>query len=142
MHGKLHTARTHGRFYPGWRLHFATLVGLEQRFSELLVSEINAGLRTLLSRSRKTAYPDPNNSKLLTLPLSASILRNLPVAQYMLCDTTFGLFNLTLAAGGGGVRIIWTQSRAAAHLSPSTSSMRKAHSSSSRSSQDDIAFAF
>jgi hypothetical protein len=82
MHGKMYTARTHGRLYPGWRLPFApTLVGLEQRFNVLLESHVNAGLRTLLSRNRKTVYPNPNESTLLTLPLSASTLRSVPVAQ-------------------------------------------------------------
>lgn len=82
MHGRMHTARTYGRLYPGWRLPFAlTLVGLEQRFNVLSESYVNAGLRTLLLRSRRTEYPDPNESTLLTLPLSASTLRSLLVAQ-------------------------------------------------------------
>ena len=82
MHGRMHTTRSHSRLYPVWRLPFApTLRVLEQRFDVLLESRINAGLRALLSRSRKTAYPDPNESTLLTLPLSASTLRSLLVAQ-------------------------------------------------------------
>ena len=82
MHGRMHTTRSHSRLYPVWRLPFApTLRVLEQRFDVLLESRINAGLRALLSRSRKTAYPDPNESTLLTLPLSASTSRSVLVAQ-------------------------------------------------------------
>lgn len=47
----------------------------------LLESKIDVSLRTLLLRIQKTAYPDPNESTLLTLPTSASTLRSLPVAQ-------------------------------------------------------------
>lgn len=98
MHGKMHTARTHGRLYPGWRLPFApTLVGLEQRFNVLLESHVNAGLKTLLSRSRKTEYPDPNESTLLTLPLSASTLHSLPVAQGDATGTDENATLLTIA---------------------------------------------
>jgi hypothetical protein len=82
MHGKVHTARTHGRLYPGWRLPFMpTFVSLEQRFNAELAFQIDASLRTLLSRGQKSVYPDPNESTLLMLPHSASTLHSPRVAQ-------------------------------------------------------------
>jgi hypothetical protein len=82
MHGKMHTTRTHGRLYPGWRLPFMpTFVSLEQRFNAVLASQIDASLRRLLSTDQKSVYPDPNESTLLMLPHSASTLHCLPVAQ-------------------------------------------------------------
>jgi hypothetical protein len=81
MHGKMHTARTHGRLYPGWRLPFMpTFVSLEQRFNAVLASQIDASLSTLLSTGQKSVHLDPNESTLLMLPHSASTLHSLPVA--------------------------------------------------------------
>jgi hypothetical protein len=77
----MHTARTHGRLYPGWRLPFMpTFVSLEQRFNAVLASQIDASLSTLLSTGQKSVHPDPNESTLLMLSHSASTLHSLPVA--------------------------------------------------------------
>jgi hypothetical protein len=77
IHGKLHTARTHGRLYPGWRLPcIPAFADLEQSFNTALARQINASLSTLLSRGQKTVYPDPNESTLLTLPHSVSTLHS------------------------------------------------------------------
>lgn len=82
MHGKMHTARTHGRLYPGWRLpSIPTYLSLEQRFNELLASQIHTSLSALLSRGRKTIYPCPNESTLLDLPYSTSTLHSTLVAH-------------------------------------------------------------
>ena len=83
MHGKIHTPRTHGRLYPGWRLPFSPILKeVEQRFNMELATQIRTSLTTLLLRRKKTVYPDPNESTLLTLPVSVSTLRSLgiPVA--------------------------------------------------------------
>jgi hypothetical protein len=78
MHGKMHTARTHGRLYPGWRLPtISKLIGLEQSFNTILAKHIRSSIATLILRGQKTVYPDPNESTLLTLPYSASTLRSL-----------------------------------------------------------------
>jgi hypothetical protein len=78
MHEKMHTTRTHGRLYPGWRLPaVSAFVSLQKRFNILLADHINASLATLTLRGARTIYPDPNESTLLTLPYSASTLRSL-----------------------------------------------------------------
>lgn len=77
MHGKMHMPRSHGRLYPGWRLPLLPKFNeMEQRFNQVLENYIKDSLRVLLLRKQKTAYPDPNESTLLTLPFSASTLRS------------------------------------------------------------------
>jgi OTT_1508-like deaminase len=73
VHGKMHTPRFHGRLYPGWRLPFFPKANdIERRFNQLLENYIRNSLTTLLSRRQRTVYPCPNESTLLTLPLSVS----------------------------------------------------------------------
>ncbi|KAG9186464.1 hypothetical protein G6011_09572 [Alternaria panax] len=48
---------------------------LDLRFNSALEDQIKDSLKMLLSRKKKTVYPDPNESTLLTLPLSTSTLR-------------------------------------------------------------------
>jgi hypothetical protein len=68
MHGKMHTSRTHGRLYPGWRLPVIPNLGqLERSFNAVLAAQIRASLDTSLSRGCKTMYPEPNESTLLSL---------------------------------------------------------------------------
>ncbi|KIM94598.1 hypothetical protein OIDMADRAFT_172370, partial [Oidiodendron maius Zn] len=75
MHGKIHTPRCHGKLYPGWRLPFSSaLEEREKRFNRKLAHYIRNSLTTLLLRRQKTVYPDPNESTLLTLPVSVSTL--------------------------------------------------------------------
>jgi hypothetical protein len=82
MYGKIHTPRCHGRLYPGWRLPFSPrLKEIEQRFNRELANHIRNSLTTLLSRRKKTVYPDPPESTLLTLPVSASTLRSLALPE-------------------------------------------------------------
>lgn len=81
MHGKIHTPRCHGRLYPGWRLPFSsTPEGLEQRFNRKLANNIRDSLATLILRRRRTVYPDPNESTLVTLP-SESTLSSLALPE-------------------------------------------------------------
>lgn len=78
MYGKIHTPRCHGRLYPGWRLPFSPrLKEIEQNFNRELANHIRNSLTTLFSRRQKTVYPDPPESTLLTLPVSASTLHSL-----------------------------------------------------------------
>ncbi|KAH3908695.1 hypothetical protein HBI56_074220 [Parastagonospora nodorum] len=105
MHGKLHTARTHGRLYPGWRLPcIPAFADLEQSFNAVLARQINASLSTLLSRGQKTVYPDPNESTLLTLPHSASTLysrcleQDLAVEEWLVGERTVLAVETTIPA--------------------------------------------
>jgi hypothetical protein len=82
MHGKMHMPRSHGRLYPGWRLPLiASLSDLSVRFNTELEHFIVASLKTIFSRKKKTAYPDPNESTLLSLALSTSTLRTLALSE-------------------------------------------------------------
>lgn len=75
MHGKMHVPRYHGRLYPGWRLPLIpNLDDLNTRFNSVLEKHIEHSFKLMFSRHGKTVYPDPNESTLLTLPLSASTL--------------------------------------------------------------------
>jgi hypothetical protein len=76
MHRKMHVPRYHGRLYPGWRLPLMSdLHDLHLKFNSALENHIKDSLKILLSRHKKIFYPDPNESTLLTLPLSTSTLR-------------------------------------------------------------------
>ncbi|KAH7418700.1 hypothetical protein BKA64DRAFT_206828 [Cadophora sp. MPI-SDFR-AT-0126] len=78
MYGKIHTPRCHGRLYPGWRLPSSPRFNeIGRRFNTETANTISNSLMTLLSRQQKTAYPDPPESTLLTLPASASTIRSL-----------------------------------------------------------------
>jgi hypothetical protein len=77
MHGKMFIGRTHGRQYPGWRLpQSSELQDLPRGFNAALEVQIQESLATLLVRGRKTFYPEPNESDLLTLVLSTSTLHS------------------------------------------------------------------
>ena len=83
MHGKMHMPRYHGRLYPGWRLPLFPKLA-DRRFNEILEQHIRDSLRMLLSRKQKTVYPDPNESTILTLPLSISTSRSLALSDIMI----------------------------------------------------------
>ncbi|KAK8025079.1 hypothetical protein PG990_002902 [Apiospora arundinis] len=74
MYGKMHTPRSHGKLYPGWRLPQMGSTGLHSEFVAHLDSLIRDSLNTLVSRGTKTVYVDPNESTLLTLPASTLTL--------------------------------------------------------------------
>jgi hypothetical protein len=76
-HGKMHMPRYHGRLYPGWRLPLCpTLKATEIRFNVVLDEQLRESLYSIVSKRRKTVYPDPNESTLLTLAASTSTLRS------------------------------------------------------------------
>ncbi|KAI9368191.1 hypothetical protein BJX61DRAFT_550631 [Aspergillus egyptiacus] len=71
LHKQMHTPRCHGRLYPGWRLPSLPQVKeLEERFNKALEHSIKESLSMLFARQRKTTYPPPNESTLLTIPIS------------------------------------------------------------------------
>lgn len=77
MHGKFHTPRYHGRLYPGWRLPSSSEAAIyEQRFVQNLQNYAQDSIKLLLSRRKKTIYPDPNESTVLTIPITSSTLSN------------------------------------------------------------------
>ncbi|OTB15437.1 hypothetical protein K445DRAFT_61225, partial [Daldinia sp. EC12] len=77
MYEKIHTPRCHGKLYPGWRLpaecepEYRELV---TRYNSRLQSHISKGVKVLFERRRRTVYPDPNESTLLSLAWSCSTL--------------------------------------------------------------------
>ncbi|GFF64624.1 hypothetical protein IFM47457_00753 [Aspergillus lentulus] len=72
-HGKLHTPRSHGRLYPGWRLPcLPQLQEVEQRFCESLQGNFQISCTTLLSTKQKVLRPYPVESTLFTLPASGT----------------------------------------------------------------------
>ncbi|KAK8078115.1 hypothetical protein PG996_004285 [Apiospora saccharicola] len=74
IHGKMYTPRCHGRLYPGWRLPHTGSEDLHSKFVKHLNQLIEADILLLSARGRKTDYPFPNESTLLTLPGSTSTL--------------------------------------------------------------------
>lgn len=89
-HGKLHIPRSHGRLYPGWRLPtLPSFNGIEQRFNQVLEEHIKNSLRTLVWNQKKTKYPDPNESTLLTLDPSLSTLPSVAGSAAMLASEIY-----------------------------------------------------
>jgi OTT_1508-like deaminase len=104
MYGKMYTPRSHGRLYPGWRLPLLpNHNGIEQRFNQALENYVKNSIRTLLLRQQRTDYPHPNESTLLTLPVSASTLRSLALLEAVTLDDRETMqpqqFNNTAAEG-------------------------------------------
>lgn len=82
MHGKLHTARSHGRLYPGWRLPaIPAFVSLQHRFNDVLSREIDNSITKLLKKGERTCFKDPNESTLFRLPYSQSTLNSQTIAS-------------------------------------------------------------
>ncbi|KAK6956329.1 hypothetical protein Daesc_001605 [Daldinia eschscholtzii] len=80
MYEKIHTPRCHGKLYPGWRLPAECepeYRGLVTRYNSRLQSHIGKGVKVLFERRKRTVYPDPNESTLLSLAWSCSTLRTL-----------------------------------------------------------------
>ncbi|PKX96418.1 nucleic acid/nucleotide deaminase domain-containing protein [Aspergillus novofumigatus IBT 16806] len=75
VYGKLHTPRSHGRLYPGWRLPcLPQLQEVEQRFCQSLQGNFQESCTTLLSTKRKLLRPNPIESTLFTLPASGTTM--------------------------------------------------------------------
>jgi hypothetical protein len=74
IHDKMHTSRTHGRLYPGWRLPMLlSFKALEHRFNEILVDHARQSIRAR-DKGQMGAYPHPNESTLLPMLVSASTM--------------------------------------------------------------------
>ncbi|KAJ5588770.1 hypothetical protein N7537_011448 [Penicillium hordei] len=73
-HDKMHTSRTHGRLYPGWRLpKLLSFTTLEHRFNEILVDHARQTIRAR-DKGQMGAHPYPNESTLLPMLVSASTM--------------------------------------------------------------------
>ncbi|KAF3399878.1 hypothetical protein F1880_008447 [Penicillium rolfsii] len=73
-HDKMHTSRTHGRLYPGWRLpKLLSFKTLEHRFNEILVDHARQIIRAR-DKGQTGAHPYPNESTLLPMLVSASTM--------------------------------------------------------------------
>ncbi|KAJ5097735.1 hypothetical protein N7456_008456 [Penicillium angulare] len=71
-HGKMHTSRTHGRLYTGWRLPVLwQFKDLEQRFNASLIEQAQETIGARV-KGQTTIYPQPNESTLLPLSVSAT----------------------------------------------------------------------
>lgn len=78
MHGIAHAPRSHGRLYPGWRLpSIPHLSNLERRLNCCLETVIKESLSTMLSTQKRIMFPFPQESTLLTLPISVSTLESI-----------------------------------------------------------------
>ncbi|KJZ74046.1 hypothetical protein HIM_06495 [Hirsutella minnesotensis 3608] len=69
---KFYTTRCHGRLYPGWKLPILPSSDLERRFAQILEKQIKSSVKTLLSKQKRTAYPQPSESTLWTFKSSAT----------------------------------------------------------------------
>lgn len=71
-HGKMHTSRTHGRLYPGWRLpKILQFKALEQQFNQVLLNQVRQTIGARVN-GRTLIYPQPNESTLLPLSVSGT----------------------------------------------------------------------
>lgn len=72
---RVHTPRCHGRLYPGWRMPaLPALARMQEELNDCLSRQITISLAALLRTRNKTTYPDPNESTLLTIALSATTI--------------------------------------------------------------------
>lgn len=87
VYGKIHTPRSHGRLYPGWRLPcLPQFQEVERRFCQSLQNNFLETCTSLLSGRRQMLHPYPIESTLFTLPVSDSTLL------------------VTTSIGGGGLK--------------------------------------
>ena len=98
LHKRMDTPKCHGRLYPGWRLPSLPQVKeLEERFNNALENSIKESISTLFARQRKTTYPPPNESTLLTIPISETTksgLTQLSSGQ-LSCERSIQLYSHT-----------------------------------------------
>lgn len=77
-HNKIHTSRTHGRLYPGWRLpNLPCLKMVEHKFNEILLDLARYTLRNR-AKGQIDIHPHPNESTLLPMLASASTMSVVP----------------------------------------------------------------
>lgn len=73
LYGRMHTPKSHGRLYPGWRLPFLPEFRvLQQKFNERLCEDLHRNVSSGLVRGKLHVHPLPNESNLLTLTASVT----------------------------------------------------------------------
>ncbi|PHH79217.1 hypothetical protein CDD80_5384 [Ophiocordyceps camponoti-rufipedis] len=83
---------TIGRLYPGWKVPvFPSSNDLERRFAQTLERQIRLSVKTLLSRQKKTVYPQPSESTLWTIQPSATTVNGADEDDERLLDRADGL---------------------------------------------------
>ncbi|KAJ5115343.1 hypothetical protein NUU61_001102 [Penicillium alfredii] len=76
VYGRMHTPKTHGRLYPGWRLpSLPGFYALKQIFNERLDERLRRNISLGLAQGKLPVYPTPNESNLLTLSDSSTTIR-------------------------------------------------------------------
>ncbi|KAI3318842.1 hypothetical protein HD806DRAFT_511138 [Xylariaceae sp. AK1471] len=67
LHGNIHTPRSHGRLYPGWRLpalHGDWCGDIEARFNQCLEKQLIDSVGNLYREKKRCSEPTPNESDL------------------------------------------------------------------------------
>ncbi|KAJ5711293.1 hypothetical protein N7488_005449 [Penicillium malachiteum] len=71
MHGRMHTSRTHGRLYTGWRLPALwQFKDLQMRFNQVLLAQARKTIAARVVESRAYRHLQPPYESTLLLPLS------------------------------------------------------------------------
>ncbi|KAJ5098397.1 hypothetical protein N7532_005398 [Penicillium argentinense] len=88
IHNKMHTSRTHGRLYPGWRLPtLSSLKMLEHKFNEILLNHARQTIRAR-AKVQMNIHPHPNESTLLPMLASVSTISAVPNQTSIMEKTT------------------------------------------------------
>lgn len=78
LHGQYRVPKTHGKLYRGWRLPaMPTLRPLQQRLNEYLEQQVRLTVGRLRKMERFPRAPQPNESSIFPLIVSASVLSSL-----------------------------------------------------------------
>ncbi|KAJ5902883.1 hypothetical protein N7495_003411 [Penicillium taxi] len=75
LHGRMHTPKTHGRLYPGWRLpSLPQFTVLQQKLNQILLKSLQHNISLGLAQGKLPVHPFPNESTLLTSSASATVI--------------------------------------------------------------------
>ncbi|KAI9037802.1 nucleic acid/nucleotide deaminase domain-containing protein [Aspergillus affinis] len=77
LYGRMHTPKTHGRLYPGWRLPvLPQFRALQQDLNKQLIANLKQTISLGLAQGKLPARPPPNESTLLTLSASETTVEH------------------------------------------------------------------
>ncbi|KAJ5945500.1 hypothetical protein N7454_002339 [Penicillium verhagenii] len=75
IYGRMHTPRTHGRLYPGWRLPSLPQFGVfQQKLNASLLESLRQDVAHGLAQGKLQVYPTPNESNILTMSVSETTI--------------------------------------------------------------------
>lgn len=70
-YGRMHTPKTHGRLYPGWRFpNLPDFKSFQQDLSKSLLENLRRSVSLGLTQGKLPVYPFPNESTVMTVCLS------------------------------------------------------------------------